>query len=418
MTLTELFNERSFQPRLPVTISANGGPVDVATLDLDTGRYERVSPLTDEKAANRAFVLLRSGGWPVGVEELDLVDGFPSGAISSQLDHEVLTSKSRSAKNTRPISVVVCTRNRPELLATCLARIVPLLREGDELIVVDNAPKDGRTAAVVADYGTGVRRVVEPWPGLANARNCGLQSVSNDFVVFTDDDVSPDAAWLDVIKATFASHPGAVCVSGSVLPQSLNTAAQRHFQEFGGYGGDFREVELHLSLDPAPSPIFPFHPRLLGTGANMAFRTEALRAIGGFDPALGAGTPACGGEDIDIAVRILLKGLLLVRQPAAVVWHPSHESNADLVAQIESYGCGLAAAMSKFATQRSTAARLLRRVPAGLRALLASDSVKNDKRSSTYPSQLRWAELRGIVRGPFAYRASVRRHRLRARRSA
>ena len=82
MTLAELFNERSFQPRLPVTISADGGPVDVATLDLDTGRYERVSPLTDGDAAARALVLLRSGGWPVGLEELDLVAGFDLGRFS------------------------------------------------------------------------------------------------------------------------------------------------------------------------------------------------------------------------------------------------------------------------------------------------------------------------------------------------
>jgi GT2 family glycosyltransferase len=230
--------------------------------------------------------------------------------------------------------------------------------------------------------------------------------------------VTPDPAWLSIIKATFAAHPGAVCVSGSVFPQSLTTTAQRQFQEFGGYANEFREIELHLSLDPAPSSIFPFHPRLLGTGANMAFRTEALRALGGFDPALGAGTPSCGGEDIDVAVRILLKGHLLVRQPAAVVWHPSHETNAELLRQIEDYGCGLAAAISKFATQRATAARLLRRVPAGLRALLANDSVKNDKRSLSYPAELRWAELRGMVRGPFAYRASARRHRLRMRHHA
>lgn len=418
MTLTELFNERNLHPRSPVTISADGGPVDVGTLDLDTGNYVRVSPLSDGNVADRALVLLRSGGWPVGLEELDLVDGFPSGAISNQLDHEVLASRSRSAENVRPISVVVCTRNRPELLANCLAHLVPLLGDDDELIVVDNAPKDGRSAAVVAEYGAKARHVVEPWPGLANARNCGLHAVTKTFVVFTDDDVTPDPAWLMIIKATFAAHPGAVCVSGSVFPQSLTTAAQRQFHEFGGYGSEFREVELHLSLDPAPSSIFPFHPRLLGTGANMAFRTEALRALGGFDPALGAGTPSCGGEDIDIAVRVLLKGHLLVRQPAAVVWHPSHETHAELLKQIESYGCGLAAAISKFATQRSTASRLLRRVPAGLRALLANDSVKNDKRSSSYPTQLRWAELRGMARGPFAYRASARRHRLRMRHNA
>ncbi len=259
---------------------------------------------------------------------------------------------------------------------------------------------------------------MEPTPGLASARNCGLQAASGKFVVFTDDDVSPDPSWLDVLSATFDTHPGAVCVSGSVLPASLMTEAELRFQEFGGYQRTFDESEFHLSLDPPPSKLFPFHPRLVGTGANMAFRTEALRSIGGFDVALGAGTPARGGEDIDVAVRLLLAGLLVVRQPAAVIWHRSHSTNAELAAQLEDYGCGLSAAFAKFMGQRSIAPMIVRRIPAGLSALLSPDSVKNDQRSASYPAELRRAEWRGLRAGPMAYRKSRRLARRRARTAA
>ena len=284
-----------------------------------------------------------------------------------------------------------------------------------ELIVVDNAPQDHRTADVVARFGDRVRYVVEPTPGLAMARNCGLRAALGKYVVFTDDDVAPDPSWLDVLSATFASHAGAVCVSGSVLPASLTTEAELRFQEFGGYQRTFEEDEFHLALDPAPSKLFPFHPRLVGTGANMAFRTEALQSIGGFDVALGAGTPARGGEDIDVAVRLLLAGHLVVRQPAAVIWHRSHTTNAELARQLEDYGCGLAAAFSKFLGQRSTAPVVVRRIPAGLAALLSPNSVKNDKRSASYPAELRRAEWRGLRAGPLAYRKSRRLARRRAR---
>ena len=194
---------------------------------------------------------------------------------------------------------------------------------------------------------------------------------------------------------------------------ALTTEAELRFQEFGGYQRNFDESEFHLSLDPAPSKLFPFHPRLVGTGANMAFRTEALQSLGGFDEALGAGTPARGGEDIDVAVRLLLAGHLVVRQPAAVIWHPSHPTIAELQLQLEDYGCGLAAAFAKFMGQRAIAPLVLRRVPAGLSALLAPTSVKNDKRSTTYPAELRRAEWRGLRAGPFAYRKSRRLARRR-----
>jgi len=410
VTITESVLEDALATRDQQPID-DSGPMAVGTLDLDTTRYEQVSDGHNGVVPTRALVLLRSNGWPIGLDEFELIDGRPSGAISAQLDREVLASPSRSVTDLPPLSVVVCTRNRPALLERLLADLLPLLDVDDELIVVDNAPDDDATAQVVAKHAPRVRRIVEPTPGLANARNSGLSAATNVFVVFTDDDVKPDPGWLTVIKSTFVAHPGAVCVSGSVLPQSLGTVAERYFQEFGGYVSDFRETEYHLSLDPMPSPIFPFHPRLLGTGANMAFRAEALLAIGGFDSALGAGTKSRGGEDIDIAVRLLMAGHLLVRQPAAVVWHPSHRSLAALRSQIEDYGCGLAAVMFKFATQRSTSMKLLRRVPHGLRTLVARDSSKNSKRTTSYPRSLKWAELRGISLGAFAYRAALRERR-------
>lgn len=392
-------------------IGAEAGPLAVATLDVETGRFEMRPPTDPTVVPERAFTLLRSGGWPIGVDVLPLGDDRTVGEIGRELAAEMPASPARGTTPVGPISVVVCTRNRPELLRRTLTRLVEIVPIEHELVVVDNAPRDDQTALVVAGFGDRIRLVVEPTPGLARARNCGLAAAVNRYVLFTDDDIEPEPSWIDVIGATFAAHRGAVCVSGSVLPMSLCTPAELRFQEFGGYVADFCETEYHMSMSPPPSQLFPFHPRLLGTGANMAFRAEALRSIGGFDEALGAGTAAMGGEDIDVAVRLLLAGHLLVRQPAAVVWHASLTTDAELVAQIEGYGCGLAAAFSKFLSQRSTMGAVLRRLPVGVRTALSDDSVKNERRSASYPRELRRAELRGMTRGLFAYHTSRRRLR-------
>ncbi len=394
-----------------VTVDAASGPLAVGTLDLDTGSMRVIAPSVEPGRMDRVFALLRHQGWPVGVEVLPLVAGRVDPAIVHELRSEIPMSVSRPVEPQRSFSIVVCTRNRPEHLVRTLPALVALLDGDRDLIVVDNAPRDARTASIVATYGDAIRYVVEPIPGLARARNCGLRAASGKFVVFTDDDIVPDQAWLDVLGATFAAHPGAVCVSGSVMPLSLSTPAELYFQEFGGYQRTFEEQEFHLALDPPPSKLFPFHPRLVGTGANMAFRTEALASLGGFDEALGAGTPSRGGEDIDIAVRILMAGLLVVRQPAAVVWHPSHQDEAALVQQLEDYGCGLAAAFAKFMHEPQFAPAVIRRIPAGLYALLSPNSQKNDKRTAEFPAALKRAELRGVRRGPFAYRAARRQAR-------
>ncbi len=391
-----------------VAISADNGPLAVATLDLSDGSVDMRTTPSDAKSA---FVLLRDDSWPVGVDLIPLSNGVLDPSMASELRREVPTSSSRSGRTDLSFSIVVCTRNRTHLLERALPALLDLLTAERELIIVDNAPRDNQTAELVAQYGSQVRYVVESVPGLARARNCGLDAASGKFVVFTDDDVLPDPAWIDVLSATFDTHAGAVCVSGSVLPTSLTTEAELRFQEFGGYQRNFDANEFHMSLDPAPSKLFPFHPRLLGTGANMAFRAEALRAIGGFDEALGAGTPARGGEDIDISVRLLVAGHLIVRQPSAVIWHGSHAEMPDLVAQIEDYGCGLAAAFTKFMKRRTTAGLLLKRAPASLTALLSPTSVKNDTRSSSYPDALRDAEWKGLRTGPWAYHKSLRQTR-------
>ena len=394
-------------------ITLDNGPLVVGSFDIDSGLFSTLATTIDAETteARRAFVLLRQRDWPVGV---DVVPYFAETVDVRGVTVPIEAPESAYyAALPRPkMTVVICTRNRSHLITNSINMFLRLTGDDHELIVVDNAPSDDSTATIVASFGDRVRYILEPTPGLARARNSGLRAATGRFVVFTDDDVTPDPAWLQVLGATFAAHPGAICVSGSVLPASLSTPAELRFQEFGGYVHDFAETEYHLSLDPPPSALFPFHPRLLGTGANMAFRVEALRALGGFDEALGAGTPSRGGEDIDIAVRILLAGHLLVRQPAAVLWHPSHRTDEALLQQIEDYGCGLAAVFTKFMHQRSMAPALLRRSPKALSTMFSSTSSKNDKRSSTYPKHLKRAEWRGLAKGPMAYRRSLRENRL------
>ena len=51
-------------------------------------------------------------------------------------------------------------------------------------------------------------------------------------------------------------------------------------------------------------------------GCNMAFRKEALEAVGGFDSRFRA-----AGDDVDMCWQLQAVGLRLAFSPAAVVWH-------------------------------------------------------------------------------------------------
>ena len=104
-----------------------------------------------------------------------------------------------------PVSVVVATYDRPDDLRKCLHCLVNQASPRPvEIIVVDNHPASGLTAAVVAEYPS-VVLVNEPRKGLAYARNTGFSASRGDIVIATDDDVTMPSDWLEKLVAPFVN---------------------------------------------------------------------------------------------------------------------------------------------------------------------------------------------------------------------
>lgn len=274
-----------------------------------------------------------------------------------------------------------------------------------EVVVVDNRPVTSGVAAALDAAFPGesrLRYAAENRPGLGHARNRGAAVARGELVAFTDDDVKLDPDWLGFLVAGF-DHPEVACVTGLILPLELETPAQRLLEEFGGYakGFDRRTWTCDEHLD---RPLYPYTVGAFGSGANAAFRRNALDDIGGFDGCLGAGTPARGGEDLDIFVTCIQRGYRIVYEPAAVVWHAHLRTMPEVHQKVRDYGVGLGAMLTKHLVRdRSSATALLRRLPAGAAHLLSNRSTKNAHRSAAYPRSLIVAELEGLLYGPVGY---------------
>src|SRR3954451_6054233 len=89
-------------------------------------------------------------------------------------------------KTDPPISVIVCTRDRPEPLARCLAALAQLDYPAYEIVVIDNASRDHAAATIAASFGA--RCIREEWSGLDWARNRGWTEARHSIIAFTDDD--------------------------------------------------------------------------------------------------------------------------------------------------------------------------------------------------------------------------------------
>ena len=213
-----------------------------------------------------------------------------------------LRSNAEPAKNAaHDLSVIVCTRDRGNQLAACLDAILAQNSPPGELIVVDNSG-DGNAAAICRAI-PGAIYVHEPRAGLSHARNAGVLTATRPFIAFTDDDVSPHAAWTAEVMRAFALTE-AEAVTGLVLPIRLETSAQRCFQiNMGGFGERFQPVLFNDHFFKVTG-AGGAHVWRIGAGANMAFRRSVFDRVGLFDSRLGAGASGCS-EDSEIWYRIL-----------------------------------------------------------------------------------------------------------------
>lgn len=162
------------------------------------------------------------------------------------------------------ISVVIPSRNDAPFLSACLTALAAQTRPADEVLVVDNASTDA-TAQVCADAG--VRRLLQPVPGVTAATAAGLDAAAGDLLARLDADSVPPPRWLEQLERLFDADPelAAVTGPGEFYGGGPLAALAGRTVYIGGYR---RVVGLLLG-----------HPPLFGS--NFAIRAGAWRRISG-----------------------------------------------------------------------------------------------------------------------------------------
>ncbi|WP_424644308.1 glycosyltransferase family 2 protein [Embleya sp. AB8] len=391
----------------------------VLVVDLAAGAVPRLSTPDGEPAdcpAGAVLALVRHAGTPVGLLDLELPTADPDELVARALARfgtpAAAPEPPRYPAAGPRVSVIVATRERPEQLAACLRTLVWQTYPDLELIVVDNAPTTSRTASVVRGGCAGlVRYVCEPRAGLAVAHNRGIAAATGELLAFTDDDVLADPGWVAALVAGFAkpSRPG--CVTGLILPAELRTPAQLMLHHHGGYAKGFAPVLYDGRVPPAADPLFPFTAGRFGSGANMAFRADVLRELGGFDPATGVGTPARGGDDLLAFFRTIVRGHRIGYEPGALIWHRHRADPAAVVRQVRGHGTGLGAYLTAAVLREPRMlGALARRLPGGIRYALARTRAPG-RPEVPWPASLIGLERRALAAGPPAYVRSRMRMR-------
>jgi GT2 family glycosyltransferase len=353
----------------------------------------------------RAWVLVRYATEPIGALLLDAGTDLAAAidvALRPVLDNAVdpRPGRAEAIASGPPLTVVVCTRDRPVSLQRCLSSVIAQEYRRFRILVVDNAPRDDAVEQVVkglTGQGIPVERIVVPEPGLSRARNAALAAATGETLAWIDDDEVADRYWLDGIARALLDHPSADAVAGPVAPAELATPAQRWCEEFGGLTKG-RGYTAAVFTARTVEPLFPLPP--FGSGANLATRSGVVDA---FDTALGAGTRALAGEDTLALTRLLRAGGTIVYAPGALTWHYHRRDVEGLRRQLVGYGTGLTAAYTALMLRSPAAVpALIRLAPRAFREVFAG-GARTATIGPDFPRDLLRANRRGMLRGPVAY---------------
>jgi glycosyltransferase involved in cell wall biosynthesis len=327
-----------------------------------------------------------------------------TGAVAREwLPETVEVASMEHAAEPRTVSVIVTTCGNAPILERCLRSVLNSDYDEFDVIVVDHGALSPDTARMLVTQFPGeprLRYVEEPWSPASLARNTGLAQSEAAIVAFIDDDAVVDAFWIRHSVDALLGETGVVCVTGrSASPQIRD--ATGFAPELSAEGWERRTY--HRSDPHNEHPLLACTAGGLGAGAGTVMLTDVARELGGFDVALGPATPACGGEYIDLLVRLLRRGYTISYEPNAIVWR-EHPARAEARRrEIYRYGVGLGAIFSKRLVAGPARRAWLGAIPAAVRYSRDPAPQLEGDALGRYPVRLRWLMRLGMLVGPLAY---------------
>jgi GT2 family glycosyltransferase len=217
------------------------------------------------------------------------------------------------------LTVLMPTHNRASVLRTTLEALCRV-RAGTlalEIVVIDNGSSDD-TQHVLREYAQRLplRQIYEPKAGKSNALNRALcESTLGEIVLFTDDDVTPDASWFEAVVATCQRWPEHSVFGGRIdpaWPQGIpvpSWATDKYIQAIAFSAHHISDREGHY-----PPTAEPFGP-------NFWVRRAALGGVR-FRSDLGPHpTRRTLGDESEFLRQLRRKGFDPIYSPSARVAH-------------------------------------------------------------------------------------------------
>lgn len=221
--------------------------------------------------------------------------------------------------NPPEVSAVIPTYNRREWVQLAIDSALAQRGVTLEVIVVDDGSSDGTCDALKARYGDRIRFIPQENQGESAARNRGAAEASGEFLAFLDS----DDLWLPGKLARQLDFLRRNPDCGAVSCQAYAIDEQGREILRLPYGAHVRgsRISLHQILTSG-LPL---------SGSTPMIRATAFQQIGGYDELIRH------GEDVDIAVRLLLENFAVGMIPRPLAKIRSHRGSQSLALQEDKF---------------------------------------------------------------------------------
>ena len=217
----------------------------------------------------------------------------------------------RRPSTLKPVSLVVCSRDRKRLSAF-LEGQKRTLYPRVELVVVEHITK-GRPLDPLLETTACIRVPYEGAFNFSLMNNLGAQAAGSELLVFLNDDITPlRQDWLEIMTAHLVRPEIGVVVGRLLYPSGAIQHAGLVLGLQDGVGHPARgahraDLMYYLQLPRDVSAV---------TGACLGIRRNVFQEMGGFDP-----TFPVNYNDVDLCLKVANSGYRVVVDPRIELTH-------------------------------------------------------------------------------------------------
>src|SRR3989338_331939 len=211
------------------------------------------------------------------------------------------------------VSVIVPAYNSEKTIESCIEALLlqDYQKELYEVIVVDDGYTDN-TAQKIKKFP--VKYIWQKNSCPASARNNGVTYANGDTILFTDSDCMPDVNWISEMVKPFKDI-NVMAVKGAYRNKQKSIVARFAQLEFEERFEMLKKAEYIDMVDTY----------------SAGFRKDIFLKMGGFDTSF----PVANNEDTELSYRMSRRGLKMVFNPEAIVYHLNHPDSIKRYARLK-----------------------------------------------------------------------------------